>query len=133
MAFGKQCQVSQRRGVHGIGMKRPSIRNILVPIDFSRLSIHAIKTAKRLARRFAASIHLAHVRQFNYAADFVAPAPPIVPFSFIPYEQDGATSVVKELNAVARECGIPSPICHVLSGAPPFDEICRLAPETPAE
>jgi nucleotide-binding universal stress UspA family protein len=133
MAFGKQCQVSQRRGVHGIGMKRPSIRNILVPIDFSRLSIHAIKTAKRLARRFAASIHLAHVRQFNYAADFVAPAPPIVPFSFIPYEQDGETSVVKELNAVARECGIPSPICHVLSGAPPFDEICRLAQEIPAD
>lgn len=133
MGFGKQCQAKQPRSVHAIGMKKLSIQNIVVPIDFSKMSIQAIKTASRLARRFAASIHLAHVRQFDYAADFVAPAPPIVPFSFMPHEQDGEPSVVKELNAVAREYGVSSAICHVLSGAPPFDEICRVAQKIPAD
>jgi nucleotide-binding universal stress UspA family protein len=114
-------------------MKRPSIRNILVPIDFSKISIQAIKTARRLARRFAASIHLVHVRQFDYAAGFAAPAPPIVPFSLMTYEQEGERRVLKELNALAREYGVSSAIFHVLSGAPPFDEICRLAQKIPAD
>jgi hypothetical protein len=33
--FAKRCQVTQRKGVHGIAMKTPSIRDILMPIDFS--------------------------------------------------------------------------------------------------
>lgn len=114
-------------------MKKLSIQNIVVPIDFSRMSVQALKSASRLAQRFGASIHLAHVRQFNYAADVVAPAPPIVPFSFMPYEHNDGGGIVKELNALAREYGVSSGICHVLSGAPPFDEICRLAQEIPAD
>ena len=114
-------------------MKTLSIQNILVPIDFSQMSLQAIQIAKRLARRFGASIHLAHVRQFNYAADFVAPAPPIVPFSFTPYGQNGEKGVLNELNALAREYGISSAICHVLNGGPPFDEICRLVQDIPAD
>jgi nucleotide-binding universal stress UspA family protein len=133
MVFGNRCQASQRRGAHAIGMKRQSIRNILVPIDFSKLSMHAIKTAKWLAQRFAASIHLAHVRQFDYAAGFSAPAPPMVPFSFTMYEQEGEKRVVNELNALAREYGISSASCRVLGGGPAFDEICRIAQEIPAD
>ena len=114
-------------------MKKLSIQNILVPIDFSEMSIQTIQTASRLARRSGASIHIAHVRQFNSAGDFVAPAPPIVPFSFMPYEQDGEGSVAKELTTVAREHGVSSAICHVLTGGPPFDEICRLAQRIPAD
>jgi nucleotide-binding universal stress UspA family protein len=114
-------------------MKTLSIQNILVPIDFSEMSVQAIQSASRLARRFGASIHLAHVRQFNYAADFVAPAPPMVPFSFMPYEENGDQSVLEELEAVASESGVSSPSCHVLNGAPPFDEICRLAQTIPAD
>src|SRR5215468_6445057 len=113
-------------------MKRSNIQNIIVPIDFSKMSAQAIQIAKQLARRFGASIHLAHVRQFNYA-DFVAPAPPMVPFSFMPYEQNGEQSALKELNKVASECGVSSAKCDVLSGAPPFDEICRLAQTVPAD
>jgi nucleotide-binding universal stress UspA family protein len=113
-------------------MKKPSIRNVLVPIDFSKLSIEAIKTACKLARRFGASIHLAHVRHLNYAADFVVAAPPVVPFSFMG-EQNGEGSVLKELQAMARECGLSCPSCHVLTGAPPFDEICRIAQTIPAD
>src|SRR5215475_7965758 len=114
-------------------MKRSNIQNIIVPIDFSKMSVQAIQIAKQLARRFGASIHLAHVRQCNYGADFVAPAPPIVPFSFMPYEQDAERTALKELKKVAGECGISSANCDVLSGAPPFDEICRLAQTVPAD
>jgi nucleotide-binding universal stress UspA family protein len=114
-------------------MKKLSIQNIVVPIDFSLLSIQAIETASRMARRFDASIHLAHVRQFDYLGDFVAPVPPMAPFSFMPYGQDRERSVLKELNALAREHGVSSSTCHVLGGAPPFDEICRVAQEIPAD
>ncbi len=114
-------------------MKTLSIQNIVVPIDFSKMSVQAIQIARRLARRFGASIHLAHVRHFNCGADFVAPAPPIVPFSFMPYEQNGEQIALKELKKVADECGVPSASRNVLSGAPPFDEICRLAQTIPAD
>ena len=114
-------------------MKTLSIQNIVVPIDFSEMSVQAIQIAKQLARRFGASIHLAHVRQFNYAADFVAPAPPIVPFSFMTYEQEGEQTALTGLKKVASECGASSATCDVLSGAPPFDEICRLAQTVPAD
>jgi nucleotide-binding universal stress UspA family protein len=108
-------------------MKTLNVQNIIVPIDFSNMSVQAIQIAKKLARRFGASIHLAHVRQFNYAADLMAPVPPMVPIAFTPYEHDAARSVLKELEEVASECGVSSATCDVLSGAPPFDEICRLA------
>ena len=63
----------------------------------------------------------------------MAPAPPIIPFSFLPYEQNGEQTALKELKKVASECGVSSANYDVLSGAPPFDEICRLAQTTPAD
>ena len=114
-------------------MKTLNIQNIIVPIDFSKMSVQAIQIAKRLSRRFGASIHLAHVRHLNYAADPVAPAPPIAPFSFITYEQDGERTALTELKKVASECSVLSANCDVLGGAPPFDEICRLAQTIPAD
>jgi nucleotide-binding universal stress UspA family protein len=114
-------------------MKTLSIQNIVVPIDFSKMSLQSIQIVKQLARRFGASIHLAHVRQFNYAADFMAPVPPMVPFSFMTYEQVGEQTALEELKKVASECGVSSATCDVLSGAPPFDEICRLAHTVPAD
>ena len=107
-------------------MKTLKVRNIIVPIDFSKMSVQAIQIAKQLARRFSASIHLAHVRQSNYTADFVAPA-------FMTYEQVGEQTALKELEGVGSECGVASASCHVLGGAPPFDEICRLAQTVPAD
>jgi nucleotide-binding universal stress UspA family protein len=114
-------------------MKTLNIQNIIVPIDFSKMSVQAIQIARQLARRFGASIHLAHVRQFNYAADFMAPVPPMVPFSIMLYEQNGEQIALKELKKVASECGVSSASCDVLSGAPPFDEICRLGRTVPAD
>ena len=114
-------------------MKTRHIQNIIVPIDFSRMSLQATHIARRVTRRFGASMHLAHVRQFNYAADFMAPAPPIIPFAFTTYEQDRLQIALKDLKKVANECGVSSAKCDVLSGGPPFDEICRLAQTIPAD
>jgi nucleotide-binding universal stress UspA family protein len=114
-------------------MKTLNVQNIIVPIDFSKISMEAIGIARQLARRFGASIHLAHVRHLNYPIDFVAPVPPIVPFSFTVYERDAEIIALKQLKKVADQCGISSAKCDVLSGAPAFDEICRLAQTIPAD
>jgi len=132
MEFGKQRQARRRRAVHGIRMKTMMIRNILVPIDFSEMSIETIKTARRLARRFGASIHLAHVRQFDYAGFFL-PAPPVDPFPVMTHEQDAEKNAAKDLHVLARECGVPLATCHILSGGPAFDETCRVAQKIPAD
>ena len=114
-------------------MKTLNIQNIVVPIDFSKMSVQAVGIAKQLARRFGASIRLTHVRHLDYSASLLAPAPPIGPFPFIPYEQDEGKTALKELHNVASECGVSSAKCDVLSGAPPFDEICRFAQTIPAD
>ena len=114
-------------------MKTLNIQNIVVPIDFSKMSMQAIQVAKQLARRFGASIHLAHVRHLSYATDFMAPVPPILEFSFTTYEQNAEQTALKELKKVASECDVSSAACDVLSGAPAFDEICRLAHTIPAD
>ena len=107
-------------------MKKLNVQNIIVPVDFSKMSVQAIQIARQLARRFGASIHLAHVRHLNYATDFVVPAA-IVPFDLMTCEKVGEQTTLEELKKLASECGVSSATCDVLSGAPPFDEICRLA------
>jgi nucleotide-binding universal stress UspA family protein len=111
-------------------MKKLSIRNILVPTDFSNMSLQVIEPAKWLAGRFAASIHLVHVHESDYPAGFVAPAPP---FSVTRYEQEAKERVAGELNALAHKYSVPAARCHVLSGAPAFNEICGLAGEIRAD
>jgi nucleotide-binding universal stress UspA family protein len=114
-------------------MKNSTVRNILVPIDFSTMSIRAIDIAKRLAQRYDAAIHLVHVYQFDYPAGFTAPMPPLVPFSLVNYEEDAERRLMHQLATLADKHGLPRPNCHLLSGAPAFDEICRLAKKLPAD
>ena len=133
MGFGKQCQAKQPRGVHAIGMKKLSIRNILVPIDFSKMSSLAIEMAQRLARRFAATVHLVHVRQFSYPADLTAPFAPIAPSLSFTFDRESEQRTASQLNALAKKHGLGPVICHVLTGASAFNEICRLAREIPAD
>src|SRR5262245_31049336 len=64
---------------------------------------------------------------------FLAPAPPIIPFAVMTYEQDRVQTALKDLKKVANDCGVSSANCDVLTGAPPFDEICRLAQTLPAD
>jgi nucleotide-binding universal stress UspA family protein len=109
-------------------MKKPNVRTILVPIDFSKMSIQAIETAKKLAQRFQATIHLAHVRPFDYPVGLMAPAPPFMPYSVVTYDRDAEKRLTHKLRNLARKHDLPeSGTCHLRSGAPVFDEICRLA------
>src|SRR5512133_2412313 len=107
-------------------VKKLSIRNILVPTDFSKMSIQVIEPVKWLAGRFAAAIHLVHVYESGYPAALVVPSPP---FSLTPYEQEAKEKVGGELEALARKYGVPAAKCHVLRGTPAFNEICGLAGE----
>ena len=93
-------------------MKKLRIRNILAPIDFSAISIDAIGTAKRLAKRFDATIDVVHVNQFASPAAVVA----------------------DELKIVAKKTGL-SPLAQrpLIRGAAPFHDICRIAHEVSAD
>lgn len=114
-------------------MKKTNIRNILVPIDFSRISIQAVATAKRLADQFNSTIHLVHVYQFSYPAMFMGPifSAGKLPESF---EEHRSKQLAEQLTAIASKSGLSSrDQTHLGMGAAPFNEICRLAQEIPAD
>jgi nucleotide-binding universal stress UspA family protein len=106
--------------------------NILVPIDFSELSIQAIEPAKRFAQRFGATIHLVHVHHFSYPVGFEARTAPM-PFSLPSLDEQLEKKALYQLRALAKTHGLSSANCHVLTGGPAFDEICALAKEIPAD
>lgn len=113
-------------------MEKLNIRNILVPIDFSKMSIQAIETAKRVALRFGGSVHLAHVYQFDYPAGFMAPGIWSTQPSITAQEQH-TQALTKNLGALAREHSLSPESCHLSRGAPSFDEICRIAQQISAD
>ena len=113
-------------------MKNSDIKTILVPIDFSKLSTVAIETAKKLARRFEATIHFVHVHELPYPVVFMAPGT-IAPMSLPAYREDAAKRLGRDLKALAKEHDLSGENCHVRQGAPAFDEICRLAGEISAD
>jgi nucleotide-binding universal stress UspA family protein len=113
-------------------MKKPSIRNVLLPIDFSKISTQTIETAKRLAHRFGASIHLVHVHHWQYPGDFMGPLMPVGKVR-ISFEQQRRERLAEELKMVAQAHGLSPGRIHPLEGASAFHEICRLAEEIPAD
>ena len=54
--FGKRCRAGQLYRLHAVCMKTLNIQNIIVPIDFSKMSVQATQIAGQLAQRFGASI-----------------------------------------------------------------------------
>src|SRR5215831_16366520 len=113
-------------------MKKLSIRNVLVPIDFSTISIQTIETAKRLAHRFDASIHLVHVHQRQYLGDFMGPLMPVAKVR-VSFEQHRRKKLAEELKMVAQAHSLSPDLIHPLEGASAFHEICRLAQQIPAD
>jgi nucleotide-binding universal stress UspA family protein len=107
-------------------VKKLSIRNILVPTDFSKMSIQVIEPAKWLAERLAAALQLVHVYESGYPAGLVVRS---LPFSLTSYEREAKERVGGELKALAHKYGVPAARCHVLSGTAAFNEICGLAGE----
>lgn len=114
-------------------MKTQTIRNILVPVDFSAMSIAAIETAKRIAERFNASVHLAHAHEFFYPAAFSAPVSPIQPYPVLTHDEDSEKRARQKLIGIAKRAGLSPARIHVLDGSPAFDQICRFAKDLPAD
>jgi nucleotide-binding universal stress UspA family protein len=114
-------------------MKKPWIRNILVPIDFSRMSIDSVAKAKSMAQEFGAAIHLAHVHHQQYAVTFMGPVlssgEPATSF-----EEHRKRALRDELKDVARQNRLsPDVSIYLCEGASAYHEICRLAQKIPAD
>jgi nucleotide-binding universal stress UspA family protein len=113
-------------------MKKQEIRNVLVPVDFSKMSIQAIDTAKRLAHRFGATVHLAHVHHWQYPLDFMGPVL-TAGKSPVSFEEHRRETLAEDLKTLARKFDLPATAIHLIEGASAFHEICRLAEEIPAD
>jgi nucleotide-binding universal stress UspA family protein len=110
-------------------MKKLAIKTILVPVDFSKLATSALTTAADLARRFGAPVHLVHVHEFFYPPGPLAP----VPLPFEDERENAASRRQRHLRLLATKNGFEAANCHLLTGAPTFNEICHLAKELPAD
>jgi len=101
------------------------IRNILVPIDFSETSIRAIETAKGLARRFGATVHLVNIHESYYPGSFFESQIPFAgaPLSYLENTRQAAESQLIDLAGKYKITGT----CAVELGGPAFEGICRIA------
>ncbi len=115
-------------GIYGSDMKTQNVRNILVPIDFSKMSIQAIETAKNLAHRFGARIHLVHIQDAIYPAGFMATMP-MMTGDMIAIHDENEKRLRKRLRDLAARLDLSPDDCRVLTTAPAFDGICELARE----
>lgn len=97
------------------------IKTILVPLDFSRASIQALKYTIPFAEEFGATIHLVHVQP---ADDFTA----IENAGGLMLNCAGSLALMQDrLNeALPKKQFFWPDNCHIVSGRP-FEEICKLA------
>lgn len=112
-------------------MKKLTINNILVPIDFSELSIRAISIAKSLGQRLGSTIHLASVQELTYPVMFYG-ATVSVPVSFAETLEVAREGAAMRLKALAKEYGLTGTTESVI-GAPIFNEICSMARRVSAD
>ena len=100
------------------------LKKILVPLDFSRASMHALKYTIPLAEEFHAAIHLVHVQ-------------PADEFTTIPGAgrlmlncADAIALMQDRLSEVQEKHDVRfwPDNCHIVSGRP-YEEICKLAVE----
>lgn len=111
--------------------RRFRIQNILVPIDFSEMSIRAIETAKRLAERFDAAVHLANIHDSSYPAGFMESESPFV-FAPLTYLENTREAAEKRLQDPAKQYGLTG-TCQAEVGGPGADEICKIARQLRAD
>ncbi len=112
-------------------MKKLNIKNILVPIDFSEMSIRAIATAKSLAQRFQSTVHLLNIQEPFYPAMFYNQGAPVV-VAPLETSEELRKSAAERLKALARENGLTGR-CDAVLGAPVFTEICTMTKRIPAD
>ena len=123
MISPKQCAVrplTRRPGDRARGASF-KIANILVPLDFSRRSLKALKYALPFAERFGATLHLAHVYEHEYPM-MLAAMPLVIP------ETEVARRARRRLQAAAKKHAIAlaPENCHAVKGRS-ADAICQLA------
>lgn len=104
---------------------RPSafkIANILVPLDFSRRSLKALKYALPFAARFGSTLHLAHAFEYEYPMSILAAMPRGIP------ESEVARRARRRLQAAAKKHAIAlaPENCHAVKGRA-SDAVCELA------
>jgi nucleotide-binding universal stress UspA family protein len=104
------------------------IKTILVPLDFSRASMQALKYAIPLAEEFKAAIHLVHVQ----------PADEMTALSRAGHLMLNCADAIALMQDRLAEVQHKHDVrfwpdnCHVVSGRP-FQEICKLAREIEAD
>jgi nucleotide-binding universal stress UspA family protein len=103
------------------------IKTILVPLDFSRASIQALKYAIPFGREFGAVIHLVHVQPTHELTAITNVC------GLMLNRIDAIALMQDRLSEALRRQGRFCPDnCHVVSGRP-FEEICKLAREIQAD
>lgn len=103
------------------------IKTVLVPLDFSRASIQALKYAISLAKEFESTIHLVHVQHSEeLTAIENAGGLMLSCMDAIALMQDRLSE------ALPKKMPFWPENCHVVSGRP-FEEICKLARQIKAD
>ena len=89
------------------------IKTILVPLDFSRASIQALKYSIPFGKEFGAAIHLVHVEPTNEVTSITNVG------GFMLNRVDAIAFMQDRLSEALRRQGRFSPDnCHVVSGRP---------------
>lgn len=102
-----------------------TLKNILVPTDFSECGDAAVKYGRELAEHFGAQLHLLHVGQDPYRYAGGLESIPISGYDFVEQDQQAALDRLRTAIPEAARC-FTTPSCAV---GVPVDEILRYARE----
>lgn len=118
----RASRISTCKRFNNAGIKRLQIKKILVPLDFSAPSHHAIKFSLPLLKSFGAELHLVHVSAPDVSVAGLAAMPIVLS------EAESAACVRLHLKHAAKKCRVEPQTAniHALHGEP-FEQICRLA------
>jgi universal stress protein A len=99
-----------------------TLENILVPLDFSRRSLKALKYALPFAERFGSTLHLVHAFEYGYPMSVLGAMPLAIP------ETEVARTVKRRLQATAKKhaVALAPENCHVVKGGA-YKAVCQLA------
>jgi nucleotide-binding universal stress UspA family protein len=103
-----------------------SIKNILVPTDFSHLGNNAIRMAVHLCKQQQAVLHLLHVMENHYTVSMQAPG--LSSAVVMSENEQAARSLLYNIyESILRDDQVPVQI-HMPTGIP-YEEICKTAAE----
>lgn len=107
------------------GTAAVALKNILVPLDFSKCSFKALKYAIAFARQFKAKLTLLYVVQPYYLpGDFAGGV------DYVSLEKEIEETSLRELTALAeKHIGKKAAYKVLLQTGRPVDQICRVADE----